>query len=206
MTNNFILLFLFLFIHFSSYTQSKTIDFLKLSTPEKYWVIFHPFKAKRAFIITKEVLKTTDSILKLNLLGNNINGGQLDAFKHSYWMARLSQTLGEKASLRLGKAHEKGNFRSFKKGKKEDGFLPDHLSSKMDLYNNEVGVKIIKKNPDQSKFEIILTVIDEVKSGSMKILKKDCQGNFLTCAGSIIPKDSLLGKWENKKCLVDSND
>ncbi|RLD76262.1 MAG: hypothetical protein DRJ07_16630, partial [Bacteroidetes bacterium] len=79
-------------------------------------------------------------------------------------------------------------------------------SSEMDLYNNNVGVKIVKKYPDQSKFEIILTVIDEVKSGSMKILKKDCQGNFLTCAGEIIPKDVLKGKWENKKCLVDSND
>ena len=195
-----------LFLNFSSYAQSKSIDFLKLSTPEKYWVIFHPFKAKRAFDITKEVLKTTDSISKIDVLDNDINGGQLDAFKHSYWMARLSQTLGEKASLDLGKAHEKGNFRSFKKGQNEDGFLPDHPSSEMDLYNNEAGVKIAKKNPDQSKFEIILTVIDEVKVGSMKILKKDCVGNFLTCSGKIIPKDSLKGTWENKKCLVDSND
>jgi hypothetical protein len=180
-------------------------QFFKLSTPEKYWVIFHPFKAKRAFYVMQEALKTTDSISKIDLIGKDLNGGQLDAFKHSYWMARSSQAIGEIASRKLGKAHEKGNYKSFKKGKNEDGFLPDQPSSEMDLYNNEIGLKIAKKYPDQSKFEIILTVIDEVKSGSMKILKKDCIGNFLTCDKEIIPKDSLIGYWENKKCLVDSD-
>ena len=201
----FLLFFLFLTVSLESYSQSKTKQFFKLSSPEKCWVIFHPFKAKRAFYVMQEALKTTDSILKIDLIGKDLNGGQLDAFKHSYWMSRSSQTIGERASKKLGKAHEKGNYRSFKKGKKEDGFLPDLPSSKMDLYNNEVGLKIAKQYPDQTKFEIILTLIDEVKSGSMKILKKDCIGNFLTCSGEIIPKESLVGKWENKKCLVDSN-
>ena len=201
----FLLFFLFLTVSLEFYSQSKTKQFFKLSSPEKCWVIFHPFKSKRAFYVMQEALKTTDSISKVDLIGKDLNGGQLDAFKHSYWMARSSQSIGEKASKKLGKAHEKGNYRSFKKGKKEDGFLPDLPSSKMDLYNNEVGLKIAKQYPDQTKFEIILTLIDEVKSGSMKILKKDCIGNFLTCSGEIIPKESLVGKWENKKCLVDSN-
>jgi len=201
----FLLFFLFLTVSLESYSQSKTKQFFKLSSPEKCWVIFHPFKAKRAFYVMQEALKTTDSISKVDLIGKDLNGGQLDAFKHSYWMARSSQTIGEKASRKLGKAHEKGNYRSFKKGKNEDGFLPDLPSSEMDLHNNEVGLKIAKQYPDQTKFEIILTLIDEVKAGSMKILKKDCIGNFLTCSGEIIPKESLVGKWKNKKCLVDSN-
>ena len=201
----YFLFFLFLVVCLESYSQSKTAQFFKLSTPEKCWVIFHPFKAKRAFFSMKEALKTTDSISRVDLIGKDLNGGQLDAFKHSYWMAISSQTIGERASKKLGKSHEKGNFRSFKKGKKEDGFLPDQSSSEMDLYNNEIGLKIAKKHLDQSKFEIILTVIDEVKTGSMKILKKDCIGNFLTCSGKIIPKESLKGKWENKKCLIDSD-
>jgi len=200
-----LLFFLFLTVSLESYSQSKTKQFFKLSTPEKCWVIFHPFKAKRAFYIMQEALKTTDSISKIDLIGKDLNGGQLDAFKHSYWMARSSQTIGERASRKLGKAHEKGNYRSFKKGKNEDGFLPDQPSSEMDLYNNEVGLKIAKKYPNHSKFEIILTVTDEVQAGSMKILKKDCTDDFLTCSGEIIPKESLKGSWENKKCLIDSN-
>ncbi len=198
---------LFLLILFSQkvYTQTITKSFFKLSTPEKFWVFFHPFKAKRAFVITEEVLKTTDSISKIGLLDNDINGGQLDAFKHSYWMARLSQTIGVRASINLGKAHENGNYRAFKKGQKEDDFLPDHPSSEMDLFNNKVGVKIIENNPYLNKSSLISDIIDEVNNGLMRILKKDQQGNFLTCSGEIIPKDSLKGKWENKKCLVDSN-
>ncbi len=201
----FLLFFLFLIFNLESHSQSKTKQFFKLSPPEKCWVVFHPFKTKRAFYIMQDALKTTDSISKINLIGNDLNGGQLDAFKHSYWMARSTNEIGERASIKLGKAHEKGNYKSFKKGKKEDGFLPDQPSSEMDLYNNNVGVEIAKKYPDQSKFEIILTVIDEVKVGSMKIIKKDCSGNFLTCAGEIISKESLKGSWENKKCLVDSD-
>ena len=201
----FLLFFLFLSVNIESHSQSKTKQFFKLSTPEKCWVIFHPFKVKRAFYIMQDALKTTDSISKTNLIDDDLNGGQLDAFKHSYWMARSTQKIGERASIKLGKAHEKGNFRSFKEGKREDGFLPDQPSSEMDLYNNNVGVEIAKKYPEHSKFEMILTVIDEVKAGSMKILKKDCEGNFLTCSGEIIPKESLKGSWENKKCLVDSS-
>ncbi len=201
----FLLFLLLLGSSIESYTQSKTSRFFKLSSPEKCWVVFHPFKAKRAFYTMQDALKTTDSISETYSIGDDLNGGQLDAFKHSYWMARSSQTIGERASKKLGKAHEKGNFRSFKKGKKEDGFLPDLPSSEMDLYNNEVGLKIAKKYPDQTKFEIILTLIDEVQAGSMKILKKNCIGDFLTCSGEIIPKELLIGKWENEKCLIDSD-
>lgn len=201
----FLLLLLLLGSSIESYTQSKTSQFFKLSSPEKYWVVFHPFKAKRAFYAMKDALKTTDSISETYLIGDDLNGGQLDAFKHSYWMVRSSQAIGERASKKLGKAHEKGNYKSFKKGKNEDGFLPDKPSSEMDLFNNKIGIEIAKKYPDYSRFEAILAVIDEVNKGSMKILKKNCIGDFLTCSGEIIPKELLKGKWENEKCLVNSD-
>ena len=205
MINKSWLLFFIVFVHFTSSSQSISVSFFKLSSPEKYWVIFHPFKAKQAFIITREVLKTTDSISKTDLLDNDINGGQLDAFKHSYWMAHLTQEIGSRSALKLGDAHEKGNYRSYKKGLKEDGYLPDHPSSKMDLFNNKVGVKIIENNPDLNRQGLISITIDEIKNGSMKILKKDEQGNFLTCSGEILSKENLIGKWENDKCSVSSN-
>ena len=100
----FLLFFLFLTVSLESYSQSKTKQFFKLSSPEKCWVIFHPFKAKRAFYVMQEALKTTDSISKADLIGKDLNGGQLDAFKHSYWMVRSSQTIGEKASRKVRKS------------------------------------------------------------------------------------------------------
>ncbi len=197
------LFFLLVFFVLNSRAQSKVGTFFTLSSPEKCWVLFHPFKAKMAFEITKITLVKTDSVAKETIL-SDLNGGKLDAFKHSFWMAKLSQKIGSKASLKLGKAHEKGNYKTFKKNQLEDGFLPDQKSSEMDLFNNTVGAKIGDKNKALSQKELVNRILSEIQNGSMKVLKKDASGNFLTCDGRILIKDSLQGKWENDKCLVFS--
>lgn len=196
---------LFILIHISSFSQSKISSFKNLSTPEKFWVVFHPFKAKKAFDISNDAVKTTDSICKVNILDNDKNGGQADAFKHSFWIATLTQNINKRAAIKLGEAHEKGNYKTFKKGKLEDGYHPDKLSSEMDLYNNEIGANIGAENLDKEKSLLIVILIEEIKDGKMKILKKDELGNFLNCKGVVIPMDSLIGTWENEKCLIPSN-
>jgi len=196
------LIFLFTLNIFS---QSSVDGFFDLSSPERWWVVTHPFKAKKAFNISKEVLKTTDSISRLGIVGSDRNGGRLDAFKHAYWLARLSQIIGQKSAIKLGKAHEKGNYQTFKKRQLEDGHSPDKVSSEMDLFNNDVGVLIVAKNKNLAQKGLINFLISEIKQGNMKIIKKDEFNNFLTCDGVIIPRGSLLGKWENEKCLIDSN-
>ncbi len=194
-----------LLLQMNVYPQSAVKSFFKLSTPEKCWVIFHPFKAKKAFKITKEALFVTDSVIRLKIL-TDLNGGTADAFKHSYWLSRLTQEIGVKAALKLGKAHEKGNYQFYKKGKKEDGYLPDKPSSDMDLYNNDVGADLALKDLQVSKRTMTELIISAVKNGEMKILKKDSSGHFLNCKGKKIPLDSLIGKWENDKCLISSDE
>ena len=76
-----------------------------------------------------------------SVVGKDNNGGKLDAFKHSYWMARLTQGIGKRAAFRLGKAHEKGNYQTYQRRRLEDGLLPDKPSTDMDLYNNNIGYK-----------------------------------------------------------------
>lgn len=203
--NKLCTLFIIVFFHFNSHSQSKSIQFLELSSPEKWWVIMHPFKAKKALIISQDALMVTDSISKTNQIVNDINGGQSDAFKHSYWMARLAQNIGAKSSLKLGLAHEKGNYKTFKKNRLEDGYLPDKISSDMDNYNNRIGIQITEKNESLSKHELMEEVIFNIQLGKMKVIKKDEQGNFLNCHGKIIPLKSLEGKWENDKCLTNSS-
>jgi hypothetical protein len=197
---------LFIFINGYSFSQSKNSSFFELSSPEIHWIILHPFKAKKAFLISNDALRTTDSICNTDLLDKDKSGGQADAFKHSYWLAGLTQTIGERAAIKLGEAHEKGNYKDYKKNKLEDGFVPDKLSSEMDLYNNNMGTRIALENKDLNKSELIEIIIREIQEGKMKILKKDESGNFLTCEGIVIPRDSLIGKWVNDKCLVSSND
>ncbi len=197
-------LLIFIFLLMSSCSPKLRQSFSKVSSPEKTWVLFHPFKAKKAFYISLEAERIKDSIKNNGNIGNDNNGGQLDAFKHSFWMARLSQSIGKRAAFSLGKAHEKGNHKTFKKNKLEDGFLPDKQSSEMDLFNNFIGISIGKVNKKIPKAVLIKKVLDSLQQGKLRILNKDNLGNFLDCQGQIIPLDSLKGKWDTKKCLVSS--
>lgn len=178
-------------------------SFRKLSRPEKCWVLCHPFKAKRALIVTKEVQLVVDSIKKSGIVGTDNNGGNLDAFKHAYWMASVALEIGSKQALKLGKAHEKGNYLQYKKHKLEDAILPDSVSSSMDLGNNEVGVNSLGRCHFKiTEKELQYLILDKLKQGELFIIKKDEQGNFLTCDGALISLKEWAGKWGIPKCLI----
>ena len=194
----------FLTVSISVNSQSSLKDFFKLSGPKRTWVLFHPFKAKKSLKISKEANRVADSIKRTNVLEGDASGGQVDAFRHAYWMARLTQEMGKRAARSLGKAHEKENYITYKKRKLEDGVVPDEISSEMDLYNNEEGIKLISKGSKVSKKGLVYRIINAIKSGKLKVLKKDKKGNFLTCTGEIIAKEELKGSWKNNKCLISS--
>lgn len=196
---------LILLILFTSCSPKLSQSFKKVSKAEKTWVFFHPFKAKKAFKISKEAEITKDSMALTGVVGKDNNGGQLDAFKHSFWMASLTQKLGKNAALSLGKAHEKGNYQSFKKRQLEDGMLPDKPSSDMDLFNNAVGVRVGYQYKKASKNAIVQQLLNKLHQGKLRILKKDNLGNFLDCQSKIIPLENLQHRWENKKCLIPSD-
>ena len=200
-----IVLFFALVISFTAFSQSNLSKFWKLSGPKRTWVLFHPFKAKKSLEISKEANRIADSIKKSSLLDKDAAGGQVDAFRHAYWMARLRQEIGESAARSLGKAHEKENYQTYKKQKLEDGVVPDKISSEMDLYNNEIGLSLIAKGSKTPKNGLIYRIINAIHQGKMKVIKKDKKGNFLTCDGKLISSKSLKGTWENNKCLVPSN-
>ena len=196
-----VLFFLFMILGLVA-QESKMKKFRELSGPEKCWVIFHPFVAKKALKITEEARRMTQFVKQKKLLKGNGNGGQLDAFRHAFWMATLTQQIGWRRARELGEAHEKGNYKDYKKRKLEDGVVPDKISSEMDYYNNDVGIELGK---EKSQLNIKEIVIVFVLQGKCKIIKKDNLGNFLDCEGNILFKEELKGKWENDKCLVSSN-
>lgn len=198
-----ILLFFCLF-SFSTNAQNRQTG--KVSCPEKRWALFHPFIARQSYSLTKDALHIADSIQNTRSLDGDIHGGQVDAFKHAYWMALLSQHINYRRALKLGKAHEKGNYKSFKKSKRK-GIQTSHdkVSSKMDLWNNQKGLEIGLALKDQGFKVIQLAIIDSIRSGVMKIIYKNASGQFLDCEGNVIPKENLIGNWENEKCLVPSD-
>jgi len=179
-------------------------SFRKLSHPEKCWVLCHPFKARKAQVITKRVQFVVDSIKKTGTIGADENGGKLDAFKHTFWMTSLALKIGKKQSIKLGKAHEKGNYLQFKRHTLEDSILPDSISSEMDYRNNEIGTNSFfgKCHFKITETEIVETVLRKLKSGGLFIIKKDSSGNYLDCNGAIIDMELWLGKWGIPKCLI----
>lgn len=195
-----LILLLILFCGFQCLVAQSS--FRKLSRPEKCWVIFHPSKAKKALKITKEVQVVVDSIKKSGVIGTDNNGGNLDAFKHAYWMACLTLEIGRKEALKLGKAHEKGNYLQFKKNQFEDMTLPDSVSSEMDLSNNEFGAFSLGNCKNLSKITVQKKVMDGLANGKLTVIKKDEQGNFLTCNGAVINMKDWTGKWGIPKCLI----
>jgi len=117
----------------------------------------------------------------------------------------LSQHVSWRKARRLGNAHEKGNYLDYKKHRLEEGTLPDKISSDMDLWNNDVGLQIGKMNAKISSDSLKTIVIGYIRNGKMKIIKKGSLGEFLDINNKIIPADSLKGKWENQKVLINSN-
>ena len=82
--------------------------------------------------------------------------------------------------------------------------MPDEISSEMDLYNNEQGLQLISKGSEVSNKGLMYRIINAIQNGEMKIIKKNEQGNFLTCDDQLISSESLQGKWKNNKCLISS--
>ena len=186
-------------------TQNSTIQsFLKLSTAEKKWTMGHVFIAKKAWDITQRCRFVTDSMGKLGIPDRDPSDGKLDAFRHTFWMATLSERIGVRRSLSLGKAHEQGNYRDFKRKRFEEGNIPDKASTDMDLFNNKIGVGIGMALKGKGEKWIIDSILKAIAKGKMRIVLKDTLGRSCDSTLHPIPLEDLKGKWITPRVLVPS--
>ena len=83
---------------------------------------------------------------------SGLNGGLPDAFRHTYWSARLTQHFGVEWAARLTTAHER---------------LPsaDPVAMAMDLHNNELGRALGATYLDASRDHLQALVESAVRSG-----------------------------------------
>ena len=126
----------------------------------------------------------------------------LDMF---FFMAAFAQKIKIKKLKKLGIAHEKGNYRQFKKHQNEEGERPDSLSNVMDLNNNELGLKIGSENKKISLAELKELVINEIKNGKAQVIKRNHSGAYIDCNNNTINLKLYSNKWYVPKCLVPSN-
>lgn len=180
-------------------------SFWKLSRPEKGWAMSHPFKARRAFLITQQVRLTTDSLIRLQLPDTFRHGGRIDAFRHSFWMALMTLEIGERASRKLGECHEKGNRIDYRRGRTEDGFLQDATACEMDLHNNEKGIQLALRHPDVSRTDLIRMCLESIRTGEMKVLLINSAGEYCDCEERpVVLFRRGMDKWALPICLISS--
>jgi hypothetical protein len=201
----FLVAFFTLLNSYNTSAQSTFKNLMKLSCPEKRWVLFHPLIAKNVFKISVRASQKATELKSDSTLDGDLNGGQLDAFRHAYWMARITQDYGWKRAHSLGNAHEKGNFRDFKKRRLEEGSMPDKESCEMDYLNNDVGIQIGKDNLLANFEELSKKIIESIINGKLFIIKKNITGAFLNCNDEVISNKNNTNVWKTEKCIVPSN-
>jgi len=193
------------FFLFSSQVFSQSPSFQKLSCPEKCWVLLHPFAAKKAFRITVEARATSKQMESDSLLDHDADGGQVDAFRHAYWMSRLTQEMCWRKVRRLGNAHERGNYLDFKKHRSGEETFTDSIASAMDLFNNNVGLETGRMNKSLTKEEMKNLIVKKILTGEMKVILKDKNGNSLDCDKRIVDMKMYSGIWNIPRCLIRSD-
>jgi hypothetical protein len=87
------------------------------------------------------------------------NDGHRDAFRHSYWSARLAQEYGADWARAFTTAHEG---------------LPGNVANReaMDLYNNSIGIQIGAANPNASPEELANLVQNAVTQGRTVVINR----------------------------------
>jgi hypothetical protein len=197
---------LLLMIPLLAESQNRAFEsFFQLSGAEKKWTLTHPFVAVAAWRITQKCRYVTDSLGKLGFPDRDPSGGKLDAFRHSFWMATLTEKIGQRKALSLGRAHERGNYRDFKKKRYEEEEIPDKTATDMDLFNNAVGSGIGVALKNRSKKIVIDSILKAIAAGKMVVIFKDSLGLSCDSSQMPIPKKEMHGKWITPRMLVPSD-
>ncbi len=169
---------------------------------EKRWAFIHPFAALKVKRVNKKCLPLYEEIKTNNILDPYRNGGKLDAFRHTFFIAAFAQKIKARKLRKLGIAHEKGNHLNFLKGITEDGEFADSLSCEMDLKNNELGLKIGCENRKKDLKDLRDIVTQELKKGKAVYFKRNSNGQYLTCEGKVVNLENYKNKWFIPKCLI----
>ena len=191
--------------HTETYAQFMK-SYNKLSKPEQQWVRRHPIAAFRTHNIADTVRQEAKRRLKDTSLDGDINGGMVDAFKHTLWMALTTQKIGSRKALLLGQAHEEGNRLEYESDPVRKKIHQDSIASRMDMLNNQIGAKIGEDNPKATFDELVALVMQSVIEGKCWKIKKKDKKTYLDANDKVISIHDYDNNWVIPKVLVKSNE
>ncbi len=135
------------------------------------WAITHPIAAIKVKKLYNRNIAVYHNIKKNKLLDTIECNGQLDAFRHAFFMACFAQRIKSKKLKKLGIAHEKDNAYLSKKHIIEFSEVVDSASTNMDLYNNEIGINFGKRYPKLPVAQIKDSIIFYIKENKLIHIK-----------------------------------
>lgn len=159
----------------------------KLNSKEKNIILWDPqfYKAKnieknanKAFEMTKETF------------GHQGKGDKSDAFRHAYWNALNTQSVGEGFTQKWGDAHE---YSTPVEEVKTDLY--------MDIHNNAVGVEIGKANPKATPEELKAIILDRIDKGDLLIINEN--NKLIKSDGGIIKTGEIRREDASKKIATE---
>ncbi len=173
--------------------------FSQTTLPELKWSVLHPFAALKVIMVKKQCDRYLENH-PVELTGPSF-GGNKDAFRHLFYMSAIASKIGAKKSRKLGVAHEKGNFRQWKKKRFEDGSLADSLACVMDLRNNDTAIALTQRYGKLNLTELYQRSLRTIIEGRAWMLLYSTEGKRLNCNKEII-YTTTPRKWFVEGCLV----
>jgi len=175
------------------------------SRAEISWALKHPVAALRVKKITRQCDVIYAEYKERGQPDQLENGGRLDAFRHTFYMAAYAQKINKRKLVQLGLAHEAGNYSDFLNAKLENGEIPDFFSCEMDLYNNELGIKTGSENQELTLDSLAGLVVQTISEGRAVIMKRNKNAMYLKCSGEVLQLELYSKEWRVPKCLVNSD-
>lgn len=202
MTKKSLILILFLLCFENSFSQNFQKIFFEINTKDKLWIISKPISSLKVKKVTKEVNSILIGKSNGKFLDQDLQGGQIDAFRHIFLIYKLSSEIGIEKARRFGNIYESYNKKVFKTTA-NSGY--DYASEMMDKFNNELGIYLFLKMDKVSDIQIIDEIKKQIIEGNARKISKDGKGRSVGKDFNIIEDSIWKKEWYNQRLLIQTN-
>lgn len=202
MTKKSLILILFLLCFENSFSQNFQKIFFEINTKDKLWIISKPISSLKVKKVTKEVNSILIGKSNVKFLDQDLQGGQIDAFRHILLLYKLSSEIGIEKARRFGNIYESYNKKVFKTTA-NSGY--DYASEMMDKFNNELGIYLFLKMDKVSDIQIIDEIKKQIIEGNARKISKDGKGRSVGKDFNIIEDSIWKKEWYNQRLLIQTN-
>jgi hypothetical protein len=189
MRKGFELTMFFIFLAFTVFPKPRFTKY------EFFWSLRHPVAAIKVNQLYKKAAIIYQFQKQISEPDSFSVNGKLDAFRHIFFMAVFAQKIKAQKLIRLGIAHEKANYKQFKRDPKREKVQQDSLSSIMDIKNNLIGIALGRENSTSQLSELRDKVLRYIADEKVFYISRNAKGQYINSNSQEINLSDFDGKW-----------